>query len=72
MGSDVFHLPGRGGNLDRREVAPVAGTGGLPYPDQHYDPPAGGAQIPGARGLVRAIKVVIAGTPPASGLLVTP
>ena len=57
--------------IGRRAI--LVAMGGLPFarPDQHYEPPAGGAQIPGARGIVRAIKVLISGTgPPAAGRLV--
>ena len=51
--------------------AMLAAMGGLPFarPDQHYEPPQGGAQIPGARGLVRAHVVIISGGP-GSGIFV--
>lgn len=48
----------------------AGGSIGAPRPDQHYEPPPGNA-IPGARALVRAREVIIAGPgPPSSGLFV--
>lgn len=52
----------------------TAAAGGLRpgRPDQHYEPPAGGQAIPGARAVVRAREVLIVGhgNPPAFGLFV--
>lgn len=51
----------------------MAAAGGLgpARPDQHYEPPAGGQAITGARGVVRARQVIISGGgPPGSGLFV--
>lgn len=54
-------------------VGSTAAAGGLRpgRPDQHYEPPAGGQAIPGARAVVRAREViVVGGTPPTSGVYV--
>lgn len=41
-----------------------------PRPDQHYEPPAGGQAIPGARSVVRARTVIISGSGAAVGIFV--
>ena len=49
----------------------LAAMGSLPFarPDQHYEPPLGGQQIPGTRtGIVRARTVIIFGTGNGAGL----
>jgi len=49
----------------------LAAMGSLPFarPDQHYEPPLGGQQIPGTRaGILRARTVIIFGTGPNVGL----
>lgn len=49
----------------------AAGGLGAARPDQHYEPPAGGQAITGARGVVRARQVIIiGGNPPGAGLYV--
>ena len=55
--------------IARRAILAVMGSLPFARPDQHYEPPAGGQQIPGSRtGIVRARTVIIFGTGAGAGL----